>query len=73
MVNNATGSGMGTSGLVGQIMGYTAMVEAGVTPAWAIAQIVLMHIVAPAILTLIISEIFRKLKWIKAGDMKLSL
>ncbi len=73
MVNNATGSGMGTSGLVGQIMGYTTMVEAGVAPLWAIAQIVLMHIVAPAIITLIISEIFRKLKWIKAGDMKLSL
>lgn len=73
MVNNATGSGMGTSGLVGQIMGYTTMVEAGVAPLWAILQIVLMHVVAPAVLTLIISEIFRKLKWIKAGDMKLSL
>lgn len=73
MVNNATGSGMGTSGLVGQIMAYTTMTEAGVAPLVAIAEILLMHIVAPAVLTLLISELFRKLGWIKYGDMKLSL
>lgn len=73
MVNNATGSGMGTSGLVGQIMAYTTMTEAGVTPLVALGEIILMHIVAPAILTLLISELFRKLKWISYGDMKLSL
>ncbi len=73
MVNNATGSGMGTSGLVGQIMAYTTMTEAGITPLAALGEIVLMHIIAPAILTLLISELFRKLKWINFGDMKLSL
>ena len=73
MVNNATGSGMGTSGLVGQIMAYTTMTEAGVSPVATLLQILLMHVVAPAILTLAISELFRKLGFIKYGDMKLSL
>lgn len=73
MVNNATGSGMGTSGLVGQIMAYTSMTEAGVSPLIAILEILLMHVVAPAALTLLISELMRKLGWIKDGYMKLSL
>jgi uncharacterized membrane protein len=35
--------------------------------------LVLVCIVLPAILTLIFNEIFRKLGWIKTGDMKLDL
>ncbi len=73
MVNNPTGSGMGTSGLVGQIMGYTAMTEAGFTPMVSIGEILLMHVVLPAALTLLISELMRKWGIIKEGDMKLSL
>ena len=73
MVNNPTGSGMGTSGLVGQIMGYTAMTEAGVAPFMTVLQIALMHVVLPAALTLLISELMRKWGIIKDGDMKLSL
>ena len=73
MVNNKIGSGMGTSGLVGQIMGYKAMTEAGFEPMAAILEIVAMHVIFPAILTLIISELMRKWGIIKEGDMKLSL
>lgn len=73
MVNNAIGSGMGTSGLVGQFSAFTVMTEGGMEPVWAVAQIVLMHVIAPAILTLVISEIFRKAGIIKKGDLKLSL
>ena len=73
MTNNAIGAGMGTSGLVGQIMGYTTMTASGVAPWAAILEILLMHVVAPAILTLIISELFRKFGLIKYGDLKLSL
>ncbi len=73
MTNNAIGSGMGTSGLVGQIMGYTTMTSEGLAPWVAILEILLMHVVAPAIITLIISEIFRKAGLIKEGDLKLSL
>ena len=73
MVNNATGSGMGTAGLVGQFMGYDALVSAGATPAVALIEIALMHFIAPALLTLILCEGMRKLGLIKSGDLKLSV
>ncbi len=72
MTNNATGSGMGTSGLVGPINAYQTMVESGVSPALTIFEIVLMHVILPAILSLLISEFMRKKGWIRQGDMKLS-
>lgn len=73
MTNNAIGSGMGSAGLVGQIMGYQTMVENGVSPTVALVEILIMHFVAPAILTLLFSEIMGKAKLIKFGDMKLSV
>lgn len=73
MPNNATGSGMGTCGLVGQIMAFQAMSEAGVSAVPALAQIVTMHILLPAILAYLISEFMRKRGWIKKGDMKLDI
>ena len=72
MENNATGAGMGTSGLVGQIMTYQVMTETA-SSGIVLAQIISMHFVLPAVLALIISEFMRKKKWIKAGDMKLNL
>ena len=71
MTNNATGSGMGTAGLVGQINAYQTMVEAGQAPSMVLLQITLMHFVFPAILSLGISEFMRKKGLIKEGDMKL--
>ena len=73
MVSNPVGSGMGSAGLVGQISAYTSMLEAGTNSTMAIALIVLMHFVLPAIITLLISEFMRKKNWIKAGDMKLNI
>ena len=73
MTNNAVGSGMGTSGLVGPIMGYQTMTADGVSPLMTLLQIVLMYFVAPAALSLLFSEILRKIGWIKSGDMKLDL
>ena len=73
MTNNKIGAGMGTSGLVGQIMAFDTMTQAGMEPWMAILQIVLVHVLIPAVITLAISELFRKLGWIKYGDMKLSL
>ncbi len=67
----ASGSGMGTSGLVGQFMTYSAMVDSGVSPAVVMIEIIVMHFVAPALITLAISEFMRKKKWISFGDMKL--
>ena len=72
MTNNATGSGMGTAGLVGQIMTYQDMApkRGSVT---TIILIVLLHFVLPGLLSLLISEFMRKKKWIKEGDMKLDI
>ena len=73
MTCNPTGSGMGTSGIVGQIMTYQTMTAEGVTPFVVLSEIVLMHFIAPALITLLISEFMRKKGWIKPGDLKLSL
>ena len=73
MTNNATGSGMGTAGLVGQITTYQTMVAEGVSPAIVLAEILLLHIVLPALLSLGISEWMRKKGWICDGDMKLNV
>ena len=73
MTNNATGSGMGTAGLVGQINAYQTMVGEGVAPGIVLLQIILMHVLLPAILSFLISEVMRKKGWIQDGDMKLNV
>ena len=72
MTSNATGSGMGTAGLVGQIMTWQAMVPS--EPATIVLiKILVIQIILPAVVTLAISEFMRKNNWIKFGDMKLDL
>ena len=72
MTSNATGSGMGTAGLVGQIMTYQVMTET--LPAVVVlAEIALMHFFLPAAISLAVSEVMRKKAWIKFGDMKLDV
>lgn len=71
MVSTPTGSGMGTAGLVGPFETYTAMIDAGTEPVVVIIEIVLMHFILPGLLAFGISEVMRKLKWIKPGDMRL--
>ena len=73
MTNNATGSGMGTCGFVGQITTFQTMLGEGVEGWVIILEIVAMHFVLPALLAFFFSETMRKLKWIKDGDMKLDL
>lgn len=73
MTNNATGSGMGTAGLVGQINTYQDMVAAGVDPTIVLVKIVVLHIILPAILALVVSEFMRKKGMIQDGDMKLDV
>lgn len=67
----ASGSGMGTSGLVGQFMTFDSMVDAGADPVVVLIEIMIMHFVAPALITLGISEFMRKKKLISFGDMEL--
>lgn len=69
--NNAVGSGMGTAGLVGPINAYHVMVEAGLEPALAVLEVVLLCFVLPGLLAWGIASLMRKWNWLKAGDMKL--
>lgn len=73
MVNNAMGAGMGTSGLVGQFGAYSAMTAVGFSPAYTLFLILLMHVLLPAALSLGISELLRKIGWVRFGDQKLEL
>lgn len=68
--NIAAGSGMGTCGLVGPIGTYTAMPEGGANMWLGIA---LVCFLLPAVLTLAFGEIFRRIGWIREGDLKLDL
>lgn len=72
MTSNATGSGMGTAGLVGQIMTWQTMTAAE-APSIVLIKILVIQIFLPAVVTLGISEFMRKKKWIQFGDMKLDL
>ena len=70
MTSNATGSGMGTAGLVGQIMTWKTMIQT--EPASIVLiKILLIQILLPAVVTLAISEFMRRRQWIKFGDMQL--
>ncbi|HLR79757.1 MAG TPA: PTS sugar transporter subunit IIC [Bacillota bacterium] len=68
LTNNPSGAGMGTSGLVGQIMTFESM-GFSLDVLWSI---LLLHIIAPAIISLLISEWFLKKGWIQPGDMKIA-
>ena len=72
MTNNATGSGMGTAGLVGQIMTWQVMTQTE-APVVVLLKILLVQIVLPAALTFGFSEFMRRKKWIRFGEMKLDL
>ncbi len=74
----AVSSGMGTCGLVGQIGVYTGWVKdvaAGTKTAITAFDwigLILISFVLPALLSLIIHTLVRKMGWVKDGDMKLA-
>ena len=62
-------AGMGTCGLVGPLGVFTDMgFNAG-----SIVGVIVVCLVLPAVLSLVFSEIMRKLGWIKENDLKLDL
>ena len=71
--NIATGSGMGTSGLVGPLLMWQTMIEKGTNNITLLIEIALICFILPAILTWIFAEIMRKKNWIKDNDLKLEL
>ena len=73
ITSTKVGSGMGTAGLVGIFETVTSMVDGGMNVWLAIAEIVCFDMLLPAALCLAISELMRRLGWIKYGDLKLDL
>ncbi|MBX0317983.1 PTS transporter subunit IIC [Shouchella clausii] len=68
LINNAAGSGMGTSGLVGPIMTFTEMGYSGSL----FIQVILCYVIIPAVCAFIVSEWMRRKGWIKWNDMHIS-
>ena len=68
---NASGGGMGTSGLVGIFGTIEASTAGGVNPVMTWVGIALLMVILPAVISLLVSEFMRKQGWIKFGDQKL--
>lgn len=68
LVNNPAGAGMGTSGFVGQLMTIEAM-GFSMNIVWIM---IILHFMAPALISLFVTELFRKRGWIKDGDLKIT-
>ena len=64
-------AGMGTAGLVGQIGTISSMLENGSDTWRIVVGILALQIVLPAILVFFIDLFFRKMGWIKEGDLKI--
>lgn len=73
MENTAIGSGMGTSGLVGQFGTIEAMEAAGKGGPMMFLSILLLHLLLPTVITLLIAKYMRSTGAIKKNDLKLEL
>ena len=62
-----SGSGMGTSGLVGQFATFAAM--GGGRDFWL--SLMLLEVALPVVFVYQLDLLFRKLGWIKPGDLKI--
>lgn len=72
MTNNPTGAGMGTSGLVGQIMTYQTMTAAE-EPLMVLLKILVFHFILPAVVSYVIYRGMKNMGYIKDGQMKLQV
>ena len=72
MTNTATGSGMGTAGLVGQITTFQDM-SASMNPTVVLIFIAILHFLLPAAISLAVSTFMRNKKWIRDGYMSLEM
>ncbi len=69
MVSNPVGSGMGSAGLVGQFMSYSAMTGAGFSSTVAILEIIVMQFILPAVISLAVAQGMYRLRLIKPRDL----
>lgn len=70
MKNLPAGSGMGTSGLVGPLLTWQAMIGES-SKVYIIISILLLYVILPGVLSFVVYELLRKKNFIKDGDMKL--
>ena len=68
MTSNASGAGMGTSGLVGQFAMLDVM---GHSPS-VLLQMGIMHFLAPALLSYVVYRFMCRQGWISSGDLRLT-
>ncbi|NBI05284.1 PTS transporter subunit IIC [Senegalia massiliensis] len=74
MESISAAAGTGTSGLVAPLGALAAMSSAGTYSTAEIwIKIIVFCFIAPGVICWAISEVFRKLGWIKQGDLKLDL
>ncbi len=73
MENTAFGSGMGTSGLVGQFGAFEAMRASGMASHDIITAIVIVHVVLPAVIGYSVYFLLKKAGMIKPKDLKLKV
>lgn len=70
MQNSALESGMGTCGLVGQIGTFNAMKQ-DFDSSFILLSIVILHFIAPVVLSYIFYYFMKRKGWIKEGDLKI--
>lgn len=68
---DATGSGMGTAGLVGVIQTFLTSIQNGIAWWYVLIAVLVCYIIIPALIAFGVSELMRKKRWIKLGDMKI--
>lgn len=74
MTCNATGSGMGTCGLVGPLLTYQQMADgADADKIMIIIEIAVIQFILPAVISVVVGNFLRKKNIIAAGDMKLDI
>ena len=71
MYNSGINAGMGTCGFVGQIGTFITMLGMGEGWLGILLKVLVLHIVLPALIAFGVSELMRKLGWIKENDMLL--
>ena len=70
---SSTGSGMGTSGLVGLFTAISASLDAGLRMSTIIPAAILLFLALPVVFGLAGRLLLQKIGWIKDGDLKLDL
>lgn len=71
MESTPVGSGMGTAGLVGPLQTFATMNAGETSTIVILAEILVMYFILPAAISLGVSELLRKIGWIKENDLKL--